>query len=122
MSILGNNTLPTPPPQPAKEKILKRKVEQIKNLSKNFFNQAVRVQREGIDLVFDDPTLEPQEILDALAPNAAKVLAFHGGLTDYINGVAALDGATVELKQPLSAFTVNLSAGTVTLIDQPYKP
>lgn len=121
MSLLGNNTLPQPPQEPDKEQLLKQTVRRIKNMSRETFNQLVRVQREGIRLGWENEHLSAQEILDELGSDAIKVLQFHGGLTQFIQSIADADGAIVELKQPTNAFTVNLSAGTVTVLDEPYQ-
>jgi superfamily II helicase len=116
MSILGNNTLPPAPQAPDKDQMLKQVSNRIFNLAKQTFNNCVEAQREGINLVFEHPHLEPQEILDHLDDKALKVFQYHGGLTDFIAQIAQNDGATVELKSIPQSYTTNLSAGTITLI------
>jgi superfamily II helicase len=116
MSILDNNTLPPAPPTPNKEQMLKQVSNRIFNLAKETFNKCVEAQRDGVKLVFEHPHLEPQEILDYLDDNALKVFQYHGGLTDFITQIAQNDGAIVELKSIPQSYTVNLSAGTITLL------
>lgn len=116
MTILGNNTLPQAPPTPSKEQMLKRVSNQILTLAKQTFNQCVEAQRDGVKLVFEHPHLEPQEILDHLEDKALKVFQYHGGLTEFVAQIAQNDGAVVELKSIPQSYTVNLSAGTITLL------
>jgi hypothetical protein len=122
MSILGNNTLPPNPQAPNKEVLLKQAVSRIKNLSKECFNNLVRTQREGIKIVWENENLTAQEIIDEMGEDVFKVFQFHGGLTQFIQTLAQSDGATVEVKYPTNSFTVNLSAGTITVNDEPYQP
>lgn len=121
MSILGNNPLPTPP-QPNKEILLEQAVSRVKTLSKECFANLVRTQREGIRIVWENDNLEPQEIIDAMGPDVFKIFQFHGGLTQFILTLAQNDGSTVEVKYPTHSFTANLSAGTITVNDEPYQP
>lgn len=116
MSILGNNTLPQAPPLPNKEQMLKQVSNQIFSLAKQTFNNCVKAQRDGVNLVFEHPHLKPQEILDHLEDKALKVFQYHGGLTEFVAQIAQNDGAIVELKSIPQSYTVNLSAGTITLI------
>lgn len=121
MPLLENSTLPNTPSLPDKEVLLKMSVERIKNLSKQYFFDSIRTQREGIQILWENDHLTPQEIIDALGSDALKVFQFHGALTDFIQGIAQADGVTVELKKPTNSFTVNLSAGTITVTDKPYQ-
>lgn len=121
MSLLGNNTLPEVVEIP-KQIRLKNTVNRIKELSRNTFNNLVRTQRDGIDILWNHDHLTPQEIIDELGPDVFKVFQFHSKLTQFINDVAQFDNSTVELKYPTNSFTMNLNAGTVTVSDQPYQP
>ena len=116
MSILDNNTLPQSPPAPDKNQMLIQVSNRILNLVKQTFNNCVEAQRDGVNLVFKHPHLEPQEILDYLDDKALKVFQYHGGLTDFIAQIAQNDGVIVELKSIPQSYTVNLSAGTITLL------
>lgn len=117
-TLFNDNPLPYSP-TPSVVAITERAVERIKDLSKSAFEDLVRVQREGIDSVWNHPTLTPQQIVDGLGDNALKVFQFHGGLTDYIKTIAAVDGVSVELKYPSNAFTVN-EDGSITITSDPY--
>lgn len=121
MSILGNNLLPTPT-TPNKEIMLNQVVSRVKNLSKECFNDLVRTQREGIKIVWEHEHLTPQEIIDEMGADVFKIFQFHGGLTQFILMLAQGDGATVEVEYPTHSFTANLSAGTITVHDEPYQP
>lgn len=121
MSLLGNSTLPAPIQIP-KEVRLKNTVNRIKELSKNCFNNLVKTQRDGIDIMWDHQHLTAQEIIDELGADTFKVFHFHAKLTQFITELAQFDGSSVELKYPTNSFTMNLSAGTVTVSDQPYQP
>lgn len=123
-TLLQNNLIP-PSPQaqiPSKEEVLKRVVNRIENLSKESFNQLIRTQREGIDAVWNHPRLTPQEVIDELGDKAIKVFQFHGGLTEYIKTIAAIDGVQVELKYPTNAFTIDPKTGKITVTEDPYTP
>jgi hypothetical protein len=121
MSLLGNNTLPLPVEIP-KEIRLKNSTRRIKELSKNCFNNLVRTQRDGIDLMWNHKNLTPQEIIDELGVDVFKVFHFHAKLTQFISELAQFDGSTVDLKYPTNAFDMDVDTGTVTVTDQPYQP
>jgi len=121
MSLLGDNQLPTPVAIP-KEIRLKNTVNRIKELSKSCFNNLVKTQRDGIDIMWNHQHLTPQEIIDELGVDVFKIFQFHAKLTQFVTELAQSDGSTVELKYPTNSFTMNLSAGTVTVSNQPYQP
>jgi hypothetical protein len=81
----------------------------------------VRTQREGIEIVWEDETLTPQEIIDEMGSDVFKIFQFHGELTQFILMLAKGDGATVDVKYPTHSFTANLSAGTITVHDTLYQ-
>ena len=105
-----------------KSVIVERAVNRIQSVSKETFNQLVRTQREGVNLVWNHPKLTPQEIIDGLGVNAIKVFQFHGGLTEYIATIAAIDGVDVDLKYPTNAFTIDPNTGKITVTNDPYTP
>lgn len=117
MSILKHNILPKTPQSPDKQQLLKQVSNRIINFAEETFNNCVRSQREGVDLVFNNPNLTAQEILDHLGEKAIKVFQYHEQLTDFIAQIAKTDGVNVELKKIPQSYTVNLSAGSITLID-----
>lgn len=104
---------------PTKEQLLERKKTIIQNLTKQVFENLLRVQKNGITLLWKDPNLTPQEIIDSFGQDAIKLFMFHGGLTDFINTVASLDGTTVELATPTNAFVVDKN-GNITVTTDPY--
>jgi len=104
---------------PSKEQQLLSVTRQIKNLSKMCFDQLLKTQAQGIKLVWNHYSLTPQEIIDALGDDALKIFQFHGGMTDYINTIATLEGIDVELKYPTNSFTID-AQGKITVTDQPY--
>jgi hypothetical protein len=119
MSLLGNNPLP-PSVEIPKEIRLENTTKRIKELSKNCFNNLVKTQRSGIDLVWNHEHLTAQEIINELGVDVFKIFHFHAKLTQFINEMAQFDNSTVELKYPNNSFTMDFSAGTVTVTDQPY--
>lgn len=119
MTILTDNTLPSPPQPPSKEMMLNNTVRRIENISRETFDGLVEVQRRGVDIVWSNPRLEPQEIFDALGDNAAKVVQYWSALTEFITELATVEGVTVELKYPTNAFT--LSGASVIVSDDPYE-
>lgn len=118
-TLLQNDKLPTNPTQPSKERLVAISVSKIENISKETFRSLIRAQREGINAVWHNPRLTPQEIIDGLGDKAIKVFQFHGGLTDYIKTIAAADGVEVDLKYPTNAFTIDQD-GKITVTSDPY--
>lgn len=119
MTILTDSTLPSPPQPPSKEMMLSNTVKRIENISRETFNRLIEVQRRGVDIVWSNPRLEPQEIFDAMGDNAAKVVQYWSALTTFITDLAAVEGVNVELKYPTNAFT--LSGTNVIVSDDPYQ-
>ncbi len=116
MSILTS----TPVNTPTKEQELKQVSDRIKFLTSQTFKNLVDVQKNGINLVWNQRNLTPQEILDYLGEDAMKVFQFHGALTDLIVSIATSEGVSVDLKTPTNAFTVGQD-GKITVTDQPYQ-
>jgi hypothetical protein len=118
-TLLNDNTLQQSPPQSTLTELTEGVVERITQITKDIFDELIKVQRQGIDLVWNHPVLTPQQVVDGLGSDALKVFQFHGGLTEYIKSVANIDGVTVDLKYPSNAFTVD-SSGNITISSDPY--
>lgn len=116
MSFLNEQVTPI---TPTKEQQLANVTRQIKNLSKNCFEELLKIQSQGIKLVWNHYSLTPQEIIDALGEDAIKIFQFHGKMTDYINTIATIEGISVNLAYPKNSFTVD-AQGKITVTDQPY--
>lgn len=101
-------------------KTQKKKVatSKIRNLSKESYEELARIQKRGIRLLWKNPDLTPQEIVDGLGEDAAKVFQFHGVITKLITEIAASEGAKPDIDLPTNAFTIE--DGVVTISDQPY--
>lgn len=121
MAILNSNTVLATIPVITKEERLNQITSNIKNVSRETFNKLIETQRQGIRLMWETPGITPQEIIDALGPDAIKVFQFHGGLTDLINGLASIDNVDVVLKYPTNAFTIDPNTGAITVTKDPYK-
>ena len=113
---------PPPPTPPSKEILLNRQVESIKNLSVESYNIFTRIQKRGIDMVWNHPTLTPQEIIDAMGDEAIKVFQYHGALTNYLVSLAQAEGIAPNIKLPNNAFVIDQQAGTITVTEDPYVP
>lgn len=116
MSLLKNTT----PPELPKLVRLSNTTNRIRNMSKNCFENLVKVQRDGIDILWNHPNLTPQEIIDGLGADVLKVFHFHAKLSDFIEEMAEFDNIEVDLKKPTKAFTIDHNTGKVTVLDQPY--
>jgi hypothetical protein len=97
---------------------LRMAVENILETTRETYNQLVNVQRRGIDMVWNNPSLTPQEIVDALGEDAVKVFEFHGALTTFVQQLATAANVDVDLKTPTNAFSV--LSGNIVISDQPY--
>jgi len=125
MSILNDNKLPQSEEltseqlEQRKQARLNYKVNSILNIARETYNSLVNVQREGIDMLWHDDILTPQEICDGLGENAVKVFEFHGALTQFVQTLANNAQIEVDLKYPTNSFT-ELS-GNIVVSDQPYE-
>lgn len=125
MSILHDNKLPqaeelTPEQlEQRKQARLNYKVNTILNVARETYNNLVNVQRNGIDMLWYDDLLTPQEICDGLGENVIKVFEFHGALTQFVQTLADNAQIEVDLKYPTNSFT-ELS-GNIVISDQPYE-
>lgn len=124
MAILTDNKLEQTPQltqeqQDALKNIrLQMTVNDILEIIRETFNRLVDVQRGGIDIVWNNPNLTAQEIVNALGDNAVKVFEFHGALTTFVQQLATAANVDVDLKTPTNAFSV--SSGNIVISDQPY--
>lgn len=118
-TLLNDNPIPQSQASPSISQLTEEVIENIKYTSREIFDELVKVQRKGIELVWNHPVLTPQQVVDGLGSDAIKVFQFHGGLTDYIKSVAAADGVNVELKYPTNSFTVDQN-GNITISSEPY--
>lgn len=119
MAILKDNAIFVAP-TPNRSRKIQNRVERIKNISEETFNKLVNTQRQGIDILWNDGDITPQEIIDELGDDAVKVFQFHGALTQFITTLASIDGVAVDLKYPTNAFT--LSGNVITVTDGPFVP
>ena len=115
MSLLTGEPTFTPP---SKEQRLKNIAQNIKGATKQAYKQITDIQRNGVNLVWGNPNLTPQEIIDALGDDAVKIFQYHGLLTDLIKQLAALDGVTPDIKLPTNEFTI--TDGKITVGTGPY--
>ena len=121
MSLLHAPIAPETPPTPPKEELLRNAVNEIKSLSQFTFKRLLDIQEKGINLLWNDGTLTPQEIIDELGEDALKTFQFHGALTDLLQSIMAQENLDIELAKPTNAFTVDLDTGTITVTDDPYE-
>ena len=118
MSILTSNTFDVTPP--SREQILNYLTSRIKMLASKSFYELSEIQKQGIDLVWNNTMFTPQEIFDAAGTDAAKLLEFHSGLTQNLVTVSTLDG--IEYTPALPTHALNIVDGVVTVSTEPYKP
>jgi hypothetical protein len=118
-SIMGLLTQ-EPPQEPSDDILLSRLARRIKNMALDSYENLVSVQNQGIDIVWNHPRFEPQQIIDALGTNAVKVFQYHGQLTNYITQLATAEGIQPFVKFPTKAFTINPTTGKITVLDEPY--
>lgn len=116
MSILTQT-----PQIPTDAEKLQAVVRNIKTISTRTYGDLVRVQKMGIESVWNNREFTPQEIIDALGEDAIKVFNMHGRLTDYLVDISAIDNVPYTPDLPTNAFTINAD-GSITVTDQPYTP
>lgn len=85
------------------------------------YRRLCQIQKQGITRIWNHPRLTPQQAVDALGSDAARIFQAHGALTQVIAAVAALDEVEPDLLLPTHEFTVNPD-GTVTIGEGPYEP
>ncbi len=102
------------------EKKLQKAGFQLKAMAEGQYKQICRMQKEGIKFMWGNPDgLTPQQVADLAGTSGGKLMAFHGGLTNFIIAAAATDGVAPDIAIPTNNFTVNKD-GTVTVLDTPY--
>ena len=108
MSILTDNKIPSAAPvtPEMRQQRLKAVANNIVNTTRETFNNLVRVQRRGIDLVWANDNFTPQEILNELGDQAPAIFAMHKELSELITDIATVNNVQVDLKQPTHNFTV----------------
>ncbi len=116
MSLLSS----IPSTQVSKEDLLNLKVKRIKEFSRQAYQQLSHIQRQGIDMLWNDRKLTPQEIIDALGDEALKVFQMHGTLTTAIVDIATADGITPSVVLPTNAFEI--VDGSIVVSKDPYTP
>ena len=118
MSLLINNT--NQPITISKELKLENISRRIKNMLAKTFKDLVEIQKRGVEILWNDPTLTPQEIINSLGEDAIKVFQFHGGLTEYLHQISQIDGTPYTPALPTNAFVIDPIAGTITVTEDPY--
>lgn len=113
MSILNHT-----PTEPTDQQQLNLKAEAIKRIAKMSYSKICEIQKNGIDILWKDRKHSPQQIIDALGPDALKIFQMHGILTDAINQIAAIDGITPEIATPTNAF--DIVDGSIVVSEDPY--
>lgn len=107
------------PPSPSKESLLHHTANSVRLFTNNAYEEIYKIQQRGIDLVWNNPSFTPQEIIDSLGEDAVKIFLYHSKVTDLLIELAALEGKEPDIKLPTNAFTVDGS--TITVTDQPYQ-
>ena len=113
MSILNPISVPY-----TDEQILNFKVDHIKRTAIIEYKKLLEIQKNGIDMLWNDPRFSPQEIVDALGADAVKIFQVHGILTDAINQIATVDGISPEIALPTNAFSI--VDGSIVVSEDPY--
>lgn len=114
MSILTSTTTVI-----SEEEKLQRITKNIKSISARAYGDLVRVQKTGIDAVWNNKDFTPQQIIDALGDDAIKIFEVHGKLTDYLTAISIIDEIPYTPALPTYAFTV--SGNKITVTDKPYQ-
>lgn len=116
MSILNSNT--TPQVVLTDDQILNSLAAEIKNFSKKSYDSILDIQNKGINSLWKRGRFTPQQIIDALGPDALKIFQMHGILTDAINQIAAIDGISPAIALPTNAFSI--VDGSIVVSEDPY--
>lgn len=116
MSLLTSNIQPQT--VLTDEQILNALSIEIKRFSKTSYDDILGIQNKGINLLWRRGRFTPQQIIDALGPDALKIFQMHGILTDAINQIAAIDGITPAIALPTNAFEI--VDGNIVVSEDPY--
>ena len=95
--------------------------QRIKGMTANSYQELCNIQKQGVDMVWNNNFFQPQVILDALGTDAGKIFQYHGALTNYVVALATAEGVEPDIKLPTNAFTIN-EDGTITVLPEPYDP
>jgi len=104
----------------SREQLLNHHINKIKMLASKSFCELAAIQKQGIDLVWNNKMFTPQEIFDKVGTDAVKLLDFHSGLTQYLVTVSTLDGVEYTPALPTHAFSI--VDGLVVVSTEPYAP
>jgi len=104
MSILDEQIEQTSPSQQIKRRIAMS--------TKTSYERMVRDFNQGVSMVWEHPSLTPQEVCDALSTNAAEVFQLHGALGTLIANFKP--EAVSDSMAKIGEFTSNPD-GTVTI-------
>lgn len=102
----------------SKEKLLADKLQEISYITNGGYNNICDIQTAGIQVLWNDPVLKPQEIIDALGDEAIKMFQIHSVLTDAIKKISDICGITSSITTPTNAFSI--TDGVITVSDNPY--
>lgn len=116
MSILINS-----PIEKTKEEIIKSISNSIRLKSSKTYNDLVNIQKSGINMIWKNPNITPQEIIDGLGEDALKAFQFHGELTDMLVTISASANIEYVPALPTNAFTID-NVGKITVLGTPYIP
>lgn len=123
---MNNNQIFSPPAAPeAPEISLAREASRLRAAvladAREVYKRLCQIQKQGITRIWHHPRLTPQQAVDALGTDAARIFQAHGALTQVIATVAALDGVQPYLLLPTHEFAANPD-GTITVGAGPYQP
>lgn len=120
-----NQIFATPAAPEAPEVSLTREAARLRAAvlsdARDGYKRLCQIQKQGITRIWNHPRLTPQQAVDALGTDAARIFQAHGALTQVIADIAALDGVQPDLLLPTHAFAANPD-GTITVGEGPYQP
>lgn len=120
MSIINNPAAPVNTQAPTLEQKQTQCKLMLARTAQQNYTMLVRLQKEGIAKVWDNPNgLTPQEVCDAAGTDAAQLFTVHGLLTECLIAIATASGIAPDIALPTKAFTKNVD-GTVTVSEAPY--
>ena len=121
----NNQIFSTPTAPEAPEISLAREASRLRAAvladAREGYKRLCQIQKQGITRIWHHPRLSPQQAVDALGTDAARIFQAHGALTQVIAAVAALDGVQPDLLLPTHEFAANPD-GTITVGEGPYQP
>ena len=105
-------------PQVTEEQLLKFANSQIKQFSANAYSELLEMQKRGVKLLWNNPRLTPQQIIDDLGESALKIFQMHGILTSALVQIAQIDGINADIALPTNTFEI--VNGKIVVSDDPY--